>query len=149
MCIWNKDPRVSMELAHFLCPIWARSELAQPISEPVTYVTASLIGWARTEQARSKLKADIEIGPRFDIFFYPQANKWCSRGMELLSCEDLEGYETLEEAEAALQETQEFLNSAEELRLNNPKEFRQMFDSMITPETRVGQYNGFKGHIHP
>ena len=47
----------------FMSLLRACSVLAQPISEPATYVTASLIGWARTEQARSKLKNDIENGP--------------------------------------------------------------------------------------
>lgn len=28
--------------------------------------------------------------------------------------------------------------AAKELRLNNPKEFRQMFEGMMTPDTRVG-----------
>lgn len=29
------------------------------------------------------------------------------------------------------------MSTSNQLRLNNPKEFRQLFESMITPETRV------------
>ena len=29
------------------------------------------------------------------------------------------------------------MSTSSQLRLNNPKEFRQLFESMITPETRV------------
>ena len=72
------------------------------------------------------------------MMFHFQANKWCSRGSEILAGDDVEGYETIEEVENALKDVENFLETVDDLRLNNPREFRQMFDSMITPETRVG-----------
>ncbi|ESO98747.1 hypothetical protein LOTGIDRAFT_76710, partial [Lottia gigantea] len=66
-----------------------------------------------------------------------KANKWCSRGVDLLASQPLENCQTPHGAELALRDIETYLSSTKELKLNNPREFRQLFEDMMTPETRV------------
>jgi len=56
----------------------------------------------------------------------------------MLSNQQVETCQTPEGAELAIKDIESFVITSNQLRLNNPKEFRQLFESMITPETRVG-----------
>lgn len=66
-----------------------------------------------------------------------QANKWCTRGVDLLANQPIERYQQMGEADQAMEDIEAFLSTASELKLNNPKEFRALFQSMITVETKV------------
>lgn len=66
-----------------------------------------------------------------------QANKWCNKGVELLSNLPPEHCHSAEDTRSAIEDIESFMSTSNQLRLNNPKEFRQLFESMITPETRV------------
>ncbi|KAK3095367.1 hypothetical protein FSP39_013819 [Pinctada imbricata] len=65
-----------------------------------------------------------------------KANKWCNHGVDMLSEMQTAKCNTIEESRKALQDIEEFMATSSQLRLNNPKEFRQLFETMITPETR-------------
>ena len=69
------------------------------------------------------------------IFLF-QANKWCSSGMDMLTSQ-LENCNTLESIRKAIEDIDNFVVTSKDLKLNNPKEFRQLFDSVITSDTRV------------
>ncbi len=80
-----------------------------------------------------------------------QANKWCTEGVDLLAGQPLDKCNTPEGAEVALKDLEMYLETADDLKLNNPREFRQLFDNMITPETRVSLATSLKanyGLIH-
>ena len=77
-----------------------------------------------------------ETGVVIDCCFF-QANKWCTRGVDLLASQQIEKCHTLEGAERALTEVEDFIDTAKELKMNDPKEFRILFDSLITPDTKV------------
>ncbi|GAB6021133.1 hypothetical protein CHUAL_003765 [Chamberlinius hualienensis] len=64
-----------------------------------------------------------------------RANKWCTRGVDLLAGQQLERCTSPEFARSALEEVDTFLKSSSEFKLDNPREFRNFFKDMITPET--------------
>ncbi|KZS15196.1 putative Guanine nucleotide exchange factor DBS [Daphnia magna] len=63
-----------------------------------------------------------------------KANRWCSQGVDLLASQQLEKCSSPEFAAHALADIEEFLTSASEFR--DPKQFRNMFQDIITPETK-------------
>ncbi|XP_050389701.2 guanine nucleotide exchange factor DBS isoform X1 [Patella vulgata] len=65
-----------------------------------------------------------------------KANKWCTRGVDLLASQPLESCQTTHGAERSLRDIESFLATTRELKLNNPREFRALFEDMMTPETR-------------
>lgn len=69
-----------------------------------------------------------------------QANKWCAAGLEMLTSLQLEGCHSEDDIQKAVADIDKFVASAKDLKLNNPKEFRQLFDSVITSDTRVRYY---------
>lgn len=67
-----------------------------------------------------------------------KANKWCTNGVDLLASQKIEKCSTSHElAEKFLKEIQDFLNTAKEFTLNNPKDFKNIFQDTITPETKA------------
>lgn len=66
-----------------------------------------------------------------------KANKWCSTGVDMLANQQIEGCNTPESATKAVQDIDAFVVMAKDLKLNNPKEFRQLFENVITPDTRT------------
>lgn len=67
-----------------------------------------------------------------------KANKWCTKGIDLLASQQIEKCsQSTELAEQFLTEIQEFVSSAEEFKLDSPREFRNMFQDSITPETKA------------
>lgn len=56
----------------------------------------------------------------------------------MLATQQIEKFQTQEGAEQALTDIENFMVTSAELKLSNPKEFRALFESMITPETKVG-----------
>ena len=82
------------------------------------------------------------ISYKFSISF--QANKWCTRGVDILASQPIDKCNTPGGAEHALSELEDFRLSAEELRLHDPKEFRAVFETLITPETKVGLPSVFR-----
>ncbi|XP_076323895.1 guanine nucleotide exchange factor DBS isoform X2 [Tachypleus tridentatus] len=85
-----------------------------------------------------------KIDQRFDLLWkhrdlqerIEKANKWCTRGVDLLASQQIEKCSSPEYAELALEELETFLKSSNEFRLNNPREFHNIFKHMITPETK-------------
>ena len=69
------------------------------------------------------------------MFF--QANTWCKKGMDILANQQLAGNQSPEMAREAVRDIDNFVVTVKELKLNNPKEFRQLFDGMITSDVRV------------
>ncbi|KAH9512394.1 guanine nucleotide exchange factor DBS [Bulinus truncatus] len=76
---------------------------------------------------------------RAELFLFEKvkANKWCSNGVDLLAGQPIDKFQTPQGAQSALVEIERFLRTSKELKLNNPKEFRQLFDSLMTAETRA------------
>lgn len=67
-----------------------------------------------------------------------QANRWCTRGIDLLASQHIEKCSNFPElAEQSLMEIQQYVSSAEEFKLSSPKEFRSLFQDSITPETKA------------
>ncbi|KAL3847149.1 hypothetical protein ACJMK2_018078, partial [Sinanodonta woodiana] len=66
-----------------------------------------------------------------------KANKWCTYGVDMLANQQLERIQTQQGAEKAIQEIDTFLTTTTELKLTNPKEFRQLFDSVMTADSRA------------
>lgn len=81
----------------------------------------------------------------FNAFLSFQANKWCTRGVNLLAGQQIEKYSSPTFAQAALSEIEYFLESSNEFNLNDPKEIHLLFKGVITPESRalVQQVNHF------
>lgn len=74
----------------------------------------------------------------YNVFvLFVQANKWCTKGLDILANQQLEQCQTQQKADMASREIENFMATANELKLNNPKEFRQLFEGMMTPDTRV------------
>ncbi|PVD18636.1 hypothetical protein C0Q70_21186 [Pomacea canaliculata] len=65
-----------------------------------------------------------------------RANRWCSSGVDLLAGQPLERCQTSQGAEIAVQEIDAFLKTLQDLKLSNPREFRQLFEDLMTQETR-------------
>lgn len=72
-----------------------------------------------------------------DFFFTLQTNQWCQQGVDILASQPLERCQTPQGADQALKEIDTFLLTAKDLKLSNPREFRQLFDDLMTPDTRV------------
>ena len=72
----------------------------------------------------------------------PQANKWCSTGVDLLANQPVDRLQTPQGAQKAVEDIDAYLGSARQLKLSNPKEFRQLFESMMTSDTRVSSWAG-------
>ncbi|KAG8195514.1 hypothetical protein JTE90_019503 [Oedothorax gibbosus] len=66
-----------------------------------------------------------------------KANKWCTRGVNLLAGQQIEKYSSPTFAQAALSEIEYFLQSSNEFNLNDPKEIHLLFKGVITPESRA------------
>lgn len=65
-----------------------------------------------------------------------QANKWCTEGVELLACQQIERCQAPEFAEEALRELEEFMASSDHSHLGSTRELKTMFEDVITPETK-------------
>ncbi|XP_076454206.1 guanine nucleotide exchange factor DBS-like isoform X2 [Babylonia areolata] len=65
-----------------------------------------------------------------------RANRWCSRGVDLLANQPMDKCQTAQGAEEALGEINDFLKSSKDLKLSNPREFRNLFEEIMTPESR-------------
>jgi hypothetical protein len=67
-----------------------------------------------------------------------QANKWCTRGIELLASQKIEKCSGSSElAEKSLHEIQQFIESASDFCLSSPRDFRNMFEDSTTVETKA------------
>lgn len=65
-----------------------------------------------------------------------QANKWCTEGVELLACQQIERCQAPEFAEEALRELEDFMASSDHSHLGSSRELKTMFEDVITPETK-------------
>ncbi|XP_050688471.1 guanine nucleotide exchange factor DBS-like isoform X3 [Eriocheir sinensis] len=65
-----------------------------------------------------------------------RANKWCTEGVELLACQQIERCQAPEFAEEALRELEEFMASSDHSHLGSTRELKTMFEDVITPETK-------------
>ena len=59
--------------------------------------------------------------------------------MKLLANQDMDKCQSKQGAEQYLADIQACLDGVSEIKLNNPKEFRTMFDTILTTEAKVGQ----------
>uniref|UniRef100_A0A182JT36 CRAL-TRIO domain-containing protein n=1 Tax=Anopheles christyi TaxID=43041 RepID=A0A182JT36_9DIPT len=67
-----------------------------------------------------------------------KANKWCTRGIELLATQRIEKCSVSAEiAEQSLQEIQDYLESAAEFKLSSPKEIKNEIQENTTLETKA------------
>ncbi|KAK3596722.1 hypothetical protein CHS0354_025019 [Potamilus streckersoni] len=66
-----------------------------------------------------------------------KANKWCTNGVDMLANQQLDRIQTQQGAEKAIHDIDTFLTTTSELKLTNPKEFRQLFDSVMTADSRA------------
>jgi len=66
-----------------------------------------------------------------------KAKRWCSQGAEILAADQAEQCSSVERAERAIIDIDSFLQSADDLQLADPKEFRACFEDMITPDVKV------------
>ncbi|KAG1682081.1 Guanine nucleotide exchange factor DBS [Nymphon striatum] len=66
-----------------------------------------------------------------------KANKWCTRGVDLLASQQLEKCSSPEFADVALAELEDFLQKSTEFKLSDPQEFKNIFSNMITVETKA------------
>ncbi|XP_013399843.2 guanine nucleotide exchange factor DBS-like [Lingula anatina] len=69
-----------------------------------------------------------------------KANKWCTRGVDLLAMQDM----TPDGVDVAIKEISGYLQLSKQLNLNNPREFRQTFESVLTPEIKNAVQEGLK-----
>lgn len=85
-----------------------------------------------------KVSPSLDFAGSFVFFIFslslPQANRWCSQGVDLLASQQLEKCSSPEFAAQALADIEQFLASATEFR--DPKEFRNLFQDIVTPETK-------------
>ena len=82
------------------------------------------------------------------LFSHQQAQNWVTKGMKLLASQEMDKCHTKEGALQYLDDIKECLGGVAEIKLNNPKEFRNMFDSILTTEAKVGvkgRWSKFKG----
>jgi hypothetical protein len=70
--------------------------------------------------------------------------------MDMLTSQ-LENCNTPESIRQAIEDIDKFVVTSKDLKLNNPKEFRQLFDSVITSDTRVNKvfviHSSFVGRV--
>ena len=66
-----------------------------------------------------------------------KANKWCTAGVDLLATQAIDRCQTPEGADVALRDIETFMDRCADIKLNDPKEFRHLFDSIITPQTKA------------
>jgi hypothetical protein len=79
-----------------------------------------------------------KIITKLSIFFFSQANQWCTRGIELLASQKIEKCSvSMELAEKSLQQIQQFIDSASDFCLATPRDFRNMFQDSTTVETKA------------
>ncbi|KAH3806394.1 hypothetical protein DPMN_134715, partial [Dreissena polymorpha] len=83
-------------------------------------------------QRREILNKSQELQERIE-----KANKWCMDGVDMLTNLKLQSCQGNEEVTRAVKDIDAFVFSAKQLQLNNPKEFRQLFDTVMTSETRT------------
>ncbi|RUS89998.1 hypothetical protein EGW08_002265 [Elysia chlorotica] len=81
---------------------------------------------------REMLTKSRDLQDRLD-----RANKWCSSGVDLLANQPLDRLQSPVGAQRALDDIDAYLAGARELKLSNPREFRQVFESMMTADTRA------------
>ncbi|GAB1610590.1 guanine nucleotide exchange factor DBS isoform X15, partial [Argonauta hians] len=84
------------------------------------------------KQRRDILYKARDLHDRID-----RANKWCNRGLDLLADQQVEKFHTQGGAEKATHEIQEFLHTAHNLNLSNPKEFRTLFEGIMNSDMKI------------
>ncbi|KAI0240762.1 putative guanine nucleotide exchange factor MCF2L2 [Lamellibrachia satsuma] len=83
-------------------------------------------------QARfSMLERSRDLHDRID-----KANKWCTRGVDLLAGQQIDQSTNMMWAQRSLDDISVFLRSVDDLRLHCPREFHSLFDSILTPTTQ-------------
>lgn len=66
-----------------------------------------------------------------------KANQWCTQGVALLASHQIEKCSSSEVAISSLKEMEKFLQSAEEIHLNDPSVFHKICEDLGSPETRA------------
>ncbi|XP_030837705.1 guanine nucleotide exchange factor DBS [Strongylocentrotus purpuratus] len=78
---------------------------------------------------RTMLERSLELHQRIQ-----KADDWCSDGMKLLASQEMDQSQSKEGAEKYLRQIDEELRRFRELKLSDPREFRQMFADILSVE---------------
>ncbi|XP_072033111.1 guanine nucleotide exchange factor DBS-like [Amphiura filiformis] len=65
-----------------------------------------------------------------------KAQNWCSKGMKLLAEQEMDRCQSKDGALQYLTDIKDCLDGVNDIKLNNPKEFRIMFDNILTTEAK-------------
>ncbi|XP_041482446.1 guanine nucleotide exchange factor DBS-like isoform X5 [Lytechinus variegatus] len=84
---------------------------------------------------RTMLERSLELHQRIQ-----KADDWCSDGMKLLASQEMDQSQSKEGAEKYLRQIDEELTRFRELKLSDPREFRQMFADILTIEGKFEQH---------
>ncbi|KAL8567172.1 hypothetical protein ACOMHN_046582 [Nucella lapillus] len=80
---------------------------------------------------RHNLTKSHDLHDRLD-----RANRWCTRGLDLLANQPLDKCQSSQGAEQALGEIDAYIKSSKDLKLSNPREFRNLFEEIMNQESR-------------
>ncbi|XP_030837680.1 guanine nucleotide exchange factor DBS isoform X7 [Strongylocentrotus purpuratus] len=83
---------------------------------------------------RTMLERSLELHQRIQ-----KADDWCSDGMKLLASQEMDQSQSKEGAEKYLRQIDEELRRFRELKLSDPREFRQMFADILSVEGKFEQ----------
>ncbi|XP_072180482.1 guanine nucleotide exchange factor DBS-like [Diadema setosum] len=89
----------------------------------------------KLEKRRKMLERSQELHHRLQ-----NANDWCNDGMKLLAAQEMDQSQSKEGAEKYLRHIDEELRRAKELKLSDPREFRQMFADILTIDGKYEQH---------
>ncbi|XP_077987372.1 guanine nucleotide exchange factor DBS-like [Glandiceps talaboti] len=84
------------------------------------------------EKTGKFLEISLELHCRID-----KANKWCRQGVDLLATQSIDKCQSQDGAQGALQDIDDFVKTANDVNLDNPKEFHAVFDPILTTETKL------------
>ena len=88
------------------------------------------------KQSASSTGLILKIMYMFEKILF-QANRWCTKGVDLLASQAIEKCSTEAGAQAALTEIDALMESANEMSLEDPKEFHRKYNKVITAEILV------------
>ncbi|XP_048460265.1 guanine nucleotide exchange factor DBS [Rhincodon typus] len=84
------------------------------------------------KKKRDMLGKSLKVHKQLD-----SAKEWCETGIYLLASQAVDKCQSQEGAEAALQDIENFLETAKDHKLTNPKEFYKQFELFLTEEVEA------------
>ncbi|XP_070538296.1 guanine nucleotide exchange factor DBS-like isoform X3 [Ptychodera flava] len=116
------------------------AETIQPKCEQLKVLHIEVQG--KLEKRGKILDISLDLQQRIE-----KANKWCSKGVDLLATQSMDKCQSPEGAESALQEIDDFIKTANQINLHDPKEFRAIFDPILTAEAKEDLYKTTVQHV--